>query len=191
MRSEIVKILKEGGVGVLATDTLYGVVGSALNKKTVERIFKIRRRNPKKPCIVLIASIGDLAKFGITLSREAQGILRKVWPGKVSVLLPCEKKQCTYLHRGTGAIAFRVPAKDELRKLLKNTGPLVAPSANLEGFPPAKNIREARRYFGDEVDFYGEVGSRATKPSTLIAIRNGKIEVLREGAVDIHALMNK
>ncbi|MEK7522400.1 MAG: Sua5/YciO/YrdC/YwlC family protein [Patescibacteria group bacterium] len=56
---KLAEILKNGGIGVIPTDTIYGIVGSALNKKTVERIYKLRRRNLKKPMIVLIGSIND------------------------------------------------------------------------------------------------------------------------------------
>ncbi len=51
---EIEKILKSGGIGVIPTDTIYGLVGSALNKKAVRRIYQLRQRNPKKPLIILI-----------------------------------------------------------------------------------------------------------------------------------------
>ncbi len=69
------EILKAGGVGVLATDTIYGIVGSALSKKTVERIYSLRKRNLKKPMIVLIGEITDLKFFGIKLNNEERKIL--------------------------------------------------------------------------------------------------------------------
>lgn len=190
MRSEIMKILKDGGIGVLATDTLYGVVGSALDKKTVERIYRARKRSPQKPCIILISSLHDLAKFGVKIDSQTKNILRKVWPGKVSVVLPCARKSFAYLHRGTDALAFRMPHARGLRGILRKTGPLVAPSANPEGLAPASTIKEARSYFGGSVDFYMGSGRRTGAASTLIAIRNGEVEVLREGAVDILSLLN-
>ena len=64
----IKKILLNHGVGVLPTDTLYGLVGSALSKKAVARIYKLRRRNPQKPFIILISSLADLKLFNIKLA---------------------------------------------------------------------------------------------------------------------------
>lgn len=61
----IIKILKSSGVGVMPTDTIYGLVGRAEDKKAVERIYKIKRRNKKKPFIILISNIQDLKKFGV------------------------------------------------------------------------------------------------------------------------------
>jgi len=180
------KIILGGGVGVIPTDTIYGVVGSALNRKTVERIYKLRRRNSRKPFIVLIDSLADLKIFGAKLDVDTRKILKKIWPAKVSVVLGIKKKdEFRYLHRGTHTLAFRLPEPSWLRRLLAKTGPLVAPSANLEGKPPAKTINEAQKYFGDRVDFYLDGGRVASKPSTLIRIENGKLTVLRPGAVKI------
>src|SRR3989344_4954201 len=91
-KAKIIKILKRGGIGVLPTDTLYGLVGLALNKKTVELIYKVRKRNPKKPLIILISSLKDLELFGIRLSSPTKKILNKLWPGKVSIILDCPSR---------------------------------------------------------------------------------------------------
>ena len=193
LQKNVIKILKTGSIGVLATDTIYGLVGSALNKKTVERVYKARKRNPKKPCIILIGSIDDLAKFAIKTDKETAKVLNKYWGGKrpTSIILPHSNPKFKYLHRGTKTLAFRLPArrpgggpkKPSLIKLLKQTGPLIAPSANPEGWPPAKTIAEARAYFGEQVDFYLPSRSRAKaglRPSKLIKIENSKVIILRK-----------
>lgn len=180
---EVREILRQGGVGILPTDTLYGVVGSAFRKKAVLRIYRLRRRSPKKPMIILIHSLADLKKFGVVVNGQMSNVLQKFWPGKVSVVLPCRSKKFAYLHQGTRTLAFRLPAKKSLRELLRYTGPLVAPSANIEGRPPAKTIRAARTYFGTRVDFYVNSGRLSGQPSTLVALHRGRLTVLRKGAV--------
>jgi L-threonylcarbamoyladenylate synthase len=175
----VAEVLVAGGVGVLPTDTIYGIVGSALDKKVVEKIYRLRKRNRKKPMIVLISSLGDLKKFGVQVTPTTRKILQKAWPGKVSVILPSRSKKVAYLHRGTNAIAFRMPKPAWLRKLLVKTGPLVAPSANIEGKPPARTVGEAKKYFADKVDFYVDAGRLVSKPSTLIELRGGTVRVLR------------
>ena len=182
----ITQTLRRGGVGVLPTDTLYGIVGSALNKRTVLRIYKLRKRNPKKPMIILIGSLADLKKFGISLPTTHYKLLTGLWPNAVSVILPCPVKKFAYLHRGTKTLAFRFPKPKWLRDLLKKTGPLVAPSANWEGHPPAATIREAKKYFADKVDMYIDAGRCTGKPSTLVRITPaGEAVVLRRGAVRV------
>ena len=86
------KTLKEGGVVVMPTDTLYGIVGKAENEKTVNRIYEIRKRAPSKPCIILISDIKDLGKFSINISKEQKLVLEKYWSintEPVSIILDC------------------------------------------------------------------------------------------------------
>jgi len=180
-----IKILKSGGVGVIPTDTIYGLVGLAKNQKTVERIYKIRKRNPAKSFIILISSWADLGKFGVRINSPTKKIINKYWPGQVSIILPADKK-LKYLHRGTNTLAFRWPDNEGLLTLLKKTGPLVAPSANLEGQNPALTIKQAKRYFSNTVDFYIDRGKLEAAPSTLIKIEEGKIIVLRNGSVKVN-----
>ncbi|EKE19901.1 MAG: hypothetical protein ACD_8C00087G0001 [uncultured bacterium] len=183
---KMIEILKCGGIGVLPTDTLYGIVGSALDKETVERIYRVRRRDLKKPMIVLISSLDDLKKFGIILKKNQKEKLNEFWPGKVSVVLDCRSEKFKHLHRGKNTVAFRFPDDENLLKILKKIGPLVAPSANRAGDEPATNFKEARAYFTDEVDFYVDGGKLKSKPSTLVEMnKDGSLKVLREGVVKI------
>jgi L-threonylcarbamoyladenylate synthase len=175
------EILMQGGVGILATDTIYGLVGSALSPKIVQRIYKLRHRNPKKPFIILISSLKDLKLFNIKIDPKTEKILKRLWPNKISIILPCRSKKFFYLHRGTNSLAFRLPKNKNLIQLLKKTGPLVAPSANPEGQPPATTISEAKKYFGNNVDFYLNSRKIKNSPSILIKINKNKISILRQG----------
>ncbi|RJQ30368.1 threonylcarbamoyl-AMP synthase [Candidatus Parcubacteria bacterium] len=191
--TEAAKFLKEGKIGIIPTDTLYGIVGQALNKAAVERIYGVRKRNPDKPMIILISSLDDLGLFGVEIRIPGKNVeeanfanhaIKQLWPGKVSIILPVKteaaQEKLSYLHRGTNTLAFRLPDKKELLDLLAQTGPLVAPSANLEGLPPAKTIKEAENYFGDDVDFYVDGGKLDNSPSKLLKIEDGKIIELRK-----------
>lgn len=183
-RSNIDKVFKalgRGKVAVIPTDTLYGICGQALNKKTVKRIYRLRKRSPDKPCIILISSVSNLRTFGVYPNVTQKNILKKVWPGPVSVILPCRNTKFAYLHRGTYTLAFRLPANYGLRQAIKKTGPLVVPSANLEGQTPATKVDEAKKYFGKKVDYYLRAGTLKSKPSTLIELQGSKIKVLRKG----------
>jgi L-threonylcarbamoyladenylate synthase len=171
--------LKNRGVGVLATDTLYGIVGSALDESVVERIYKLKNRNSTKPLIILISAVNDLELFEIKINDELKEKLRLYWPGPTSVILPCSSNKFNYLHRGTKSLAFRIPNKRLLRKLLGQTGPLVAPSANPEGLPPAQTITQAKEYFGSKADFY-EKGNISGSASKLILISGNGLKIIRE-----------
>lgn len=167
----IIKILKNDGVGVLATDTIYGLVGSALSKKAVERIYKLKKRTPNKPFIILISNLNDLNYFNIKINSSTKKLLQKIWPNPVSVVIK--------------NLAFRIPDKSDLLEILKQTGPLIAPSVNPEGLSPSQTITDAKKYFGNNVDFYLDSGKLVSEPSTLIKIKNGKINILRQGSYQI------
>lgn len=172
----LVKLIVNGGVGILRTDTLYGIVGRADNKETVERIYSIKERTPTKSPIVLIASTDQL--FDI-YDQKTLDRLHALWPSKTSVILPSNGPQ-DWLTRSNQSIAYRMPDNEALRTLLRQTGPLIAPSANPEGVEPAMDYTEAHRYFGDEVDFYVDQGrvDDAT-PSALYRLLDDGWERLR------------
>ncbi len=182
---KLIDILNNGGIAVIPTDTIYGIVGDALNKKTVERIYKIKKRTPEKPLIILISEYTDLEKFGILINSYQKKFLSKYWPGPVSVALPSKLSSLKYLDRGTGYLAFRMPNNKDLQTLISNTRPIVAPSANPEGETPASNIKMATKYFGKKIDYYLDEGHIESPASTLVLLEKDKYIVLREGVIKI------
>lgn len=172
MNQQIINIIaeriKQGEIGVIPTDTIYGIVCSAFNKNSVEKLYKIRKRNKDKPMIILIGSVNDLKLFNIDA-------IVKNWPEKTSIVFDCNDFE--YLHRGKKSLAFRLPHNKDLIDILKISGPIVAPSANTEGAKPAENIKEAKSYFRDKIDFYLDVGTIKSKPSKIIYSNN---EIIRE-----------
>ncbi len=183
MKSEWVKVekvLQSGGIVVVPTDTLYGILTKANDKKAVERIYSIKGRDDDKPFIILITSVTELAQFGIKKSVYEK--YQEVFQPKTSVVLPCTSAKFKYLHRGKESIAFRIISKrnGHLYALIKKLGPLVAPSANPQGKEPARNRREAKAYFGDKVDAYVCYGTRSGKPSTIISLVGGLPVVIRK-----------
>ena len=166
---KIIEILNAGGVGVLRTDTLYGVVARADNEAAVRRVYSLKGRDDDKSPIVLISSIDQL--FDDLDEPHAQYV-QSVWPGPVSVIVPSHQAP-SWIKRGNDSVAYRMPASDELRAMLTQTGPLIAPSANPQGMQPAMNIREAKYYFGDNIDFYIDQGSvQNPEPSQLMRLES-------------------
>lgn len=182
-RYQAIDILKSGGIVVMPTDTIYGIMGSALFPDTVERIFQLRQRNHSKPVIILIADFSDLEQFSITIDDELQKFLSSVWPGAVSVVLPTEATDFTHLHRGTHTLAFRLPNDESLRAFLRESGPLIAPSANISGEPVATTIYAAQHYFGNSIELYLNGGTLTGEPSTLVRYTPDGITILRQGVI--------
>lgn len=173
----LASIIKDGGLAVLRTDTIYGIVARADSEASVERIYALKGRDYNKPLIVLIA---DPAMLHNQPDKAHQAFIEKVWPGPVSVIMDSPDAP-EWLRRGGETVAYRLPADPELRKLISQTGPLVAPSANKQGGDPAESIEEAVVYFGDDVDAYVDSGTvlAGAPPSQLYAISDDAIERLR------------
>ncbi|MFA5012944.1 MAG: L-threonylcarbamoyladenylate synthase [Candidatus Paceibacterota bacterium] len=174
--------IKNGEIGVLPTDTVYGVVCSAMKKKSVEMVYKLRKRNLKKPMLILIGSISDLKLFNVKINNDEKKRLKKLWPGEVSVILKCDSKKFEYLHRGKKTLGFRLPKNESLIKLVKRSGPIIAPSANFEGEKTAETINEAKKYFKERIDFYVDVGKLRSAPSTIVVLDKDEPKILRQGA---------
>ena len=183
MKVDNIKILKNGGVGVIPTDTVYGIACTAFSKEALDSLFEAKGRDENKPPVVLISAISDLDLFGIVLNNFEKEFVSKYWPGKISIIFTI-KPELSFLDKSLG-LAIRFPTDEKVLEFLRQTGPLATSSANIQGQPPAKNIAEAQKYFGDKVDFYEDGGTLDSAPSTLVKIVGGKVEVLRHGAVEI------
>lgn len=176
---------KNEDILVMPTDTIYGLLGLALNQRVVERIYEVKERTPDKPFIILINKLDDIALFGIKLNSYQENFLNKIWPAKISVVLKGVGEKFHYLSRGGDTLAFRMPPKQDLLDLIGKVGPLVAPSANTSNHPPAKSIQRALSYFDGKIDGYIDGGFIDDKPSTLIELGENNFKVLRQGSVDI------
>jgi L-threonylcarbamoyladenylate synthase len=170
--SPVVSVLKNSGVAVIPTDTIYGVVARASDQKAVKKVYKIRQRDINKPCIILISDLDQLKNFDID-DRWLE-LAKEYWPGPVSLVFPLNKPRPNYPAKGLKEMALRLPNNKELRELIRQTGPLIAPSANPEGQPPATTIAQAKAYFGDQIDLYVDNGSMPIEPSTLIDLAANK-----------------
>lgn len=175
---QLVTAIKGGAVGVIPTDTVYGLVCAANNSTSVERLYSLKSRE-QKPGTIIAANVDQILGLGITPTYLT--MVDKFWPGPVSVETP---HSITYLHQGTGRQAIRIPDDDRLRAFLEKTGPLQTTSANHPGEPHANTVQEAQQYFNGRVDFYVDGGdTTGSEPSTIIRITaDGVVDVIRQGA---------
>jgi L-threonylcarbamoyladenylate synthase len=179
-RLAAVPTLRQGGLVVMMTDTIYGIVTDANNQAACERLYAAKGRDADKACIVLIA---DPAQIWDRESRDAFNLVAtQIGPEPTSIVVPAGEATPKWLPRAAdGTIAFRKPADDELIRLLRQSGPLLAPSANTQGELPALNIKEAKHYFGDKVDLYVDGGFAANRPPSRVVRpkADGSLEYLR------------
>ena len=167
---EFAQKIISGQVGILPTDTIFGIVGSALNPSAIERIYSIKGRPDNKPFITLISGYEQLSLLELSLNPAQLSALRNVWPGPNSVIISCESEEMSYLHRGAKSIAVRMPDNKELLELIRLTGPIVATSANVAGQPTPTKLEVIMNQLRG-LDFYidGQVGD---KPSSLYKLHD-------------------
>jgi L-threonylcarbamoyladenylate synthase len=177
----VITLLSNGGVGLLPTDTIYGLSAVALDEKAVGKVHELKSRD-NKPFIVLISDVEQLPMLGIK-AEEADPI-KGHWPGMLSVIFESSDVP-KWLQLGTNSLAVRMPGSKDLRGLIAITGPIISTSANLQGQAPAKNVERAKKYFGDSLDFYVDAGELEGKPSTLVKIDNESFKIIRRGAYEL------
>ena len=179
---QVVSLLQAGKVGVLPTDTLYGLVARAADQTAVAALYAAKPREAK-PGTIIAASVADLVDMG--LKQRYLTAVQHYWPNPLSVVIPCDNS-LSYLHLGKFSLAVRIPADDALRELLAQTGPLLTTSANATGKEPATSVADAQAVFGESVDFYVDGGDlHGRLPSTVIRVVDDAIEILRPGAINI------
>ena len=179
---QLADLLKSGRVGVIPTDTIYGLACLASNKEGASRLYGLKKRD-KKLGTFIAASVEQLLTLG--LDEKQLRAVAHLWPNPISVVVPLLDRN-SHLDLGKGSLAVRIPKDEALLKLLEQTGPLVTSSANLFDHPPANTIEEAQAYFDERVDFYVDHGNLSGRPpSTIAKIMDGSIEVLRQGAIQL------
>ena len=179
---ELADMILDGAIGVIPTDTVYGLVAKASRKSAIDRLYRTKPRH-LQPGTTIGADIEDFRELGFP-EKELRHCL-KYWPNPISVVLDADHVE-PYLKKRRESLPVRIPKARKLTKLLSKTGALMTTSANAPGQPTATNITDAMKYFGDSVDFYVDTGDLGERPpSTIIGIDSSKITVYRHGAVEI------
>ena len=178
---KLVLTLRAGGVGVLPTDTVYGLVACANSENAIRKMYSLKRRE-LPPGTLISASVDDLENLGFR--HDDLRRIEQYWPNSLSVVLNATNV-ANYLKQQRKSLAVRIPANETLCELLHRTGPLMTTSANAPKQPTSTSVAQAKDYFGNLVDFYvdaGDIGERP--PSTIVGFnKENKLILLREGAV--------
>jgi len=179
-----VKAINQGKVVVCPTDTVYGFVADASNKKAINKIFKIKNRPKTKPLAVFVKDL-KMAKSLAEISEKQAKILKSKWPGKYTLVLKLKKIEdgpLSNLVKGKdGTIALRVPKYKFLNDLLKKINkPLAQTSVNISGKPPLTKISDIIEQFGKSDLLIIDAGNlKKSNPSKIIDLSKDKIKVLR------------
>jgi len=183
-----INLIRQGEVLVCPTDTVYGLVADATNKKAVKKLFKIKKRKSKNALPIFVKDL-KMAKRFSEINKEKEKILRKVWPGKVTVILK-KKKGVKIFGVDRKTIGLRIPNYKLVKILLsKIKKPLTGTSANISGKPASTKIKAVISQFKNKEDLPDlilSVGNlKKSLPSTVIDLTSKKFKILREGEIRI------
>jgi L-threonylcarbamoyladenylate synthase len=187
---QALQALKQGGVIVYPTETLYGLGVEALNENAVKRLFRLKERPQGKPISLLIANEAMLEQVVDGIPDLARPLIRAFWPGPLTLIFPALPILSPLLTGGTGTIGLRLSSHLIATALVRELGrPLTTPSANPAGQSPPVHLTEAQAYFGESVDYYLDGGALSGGIGSTVVDITGKDPVLiREGVIPSSAL---
>jgi len=179
--NKAVLAIKRGGVIICPTDTVYGFLADATNKKAVDKIFKIKKRLKQKPLAIFIQNF-KTAKSLALINKDQENFLKKIWPGKVTVVL--KRKAGVKLYGvDKKTIAIRIPKYKFLNNLLKKINkPLVQTSVNISSKDPLDKMKDILTVFGKNnlVSLIIDAGDvKNSKPSKIIDLSQVVLTRLR------------
>jgi L-threonylcarbamoyladenylate synthase len=176
-------VVKNGGVVVYPTDTIYGIGCDPYNDLAVKRIFTLKGRNEKKPLPILTYSMQDAERI-VSLGRTGRTLAERYWPGALTIVAPMiDHRISPRITAGSPSLAVRVPANNCVLLLLSHCIYLVGTSANLSG---ERVLKSAQEVLDSRLDGYDALldGGTVEKgiESTIVSVE-GKPKILREGAI--------
>lgn len=184
----IAGILADGGLGIIPTDTVYGLASPATDAEAVKRLLRIKRRSPGKPMTVQIASHSDADRLCVADGPLARYLAAEYWPGPLTLVLP-RRPGLDLPFQGPETLGLRMPDHGFCLDLIDEAGYLVVPSANLSGGAPPASPEQIPGGLLESVDFIVDGGlCREGMESTVVRLTDG-CEVLREGAVPAADIM--
>lgn len=183
-------VLRKGGLVALPTETVYGIGADGLNPSAVAKIFVVKGRPQDNPLILHIAEEKELARLVTGVPASAQELVRRFWPGPLTLILPKSGLVPGIVSTGLPTVAVRMPSHPVARELIRLTGcPLAAPSANLSGSPSTTTAEHCVRDLGGKVEIVLDGGPCAVGlESTVLSLAGGVPRLLRPGAVTLEAL---
>ncbi|WP_344191037.1 L-threonylcarbamoyladenylate synthase [Pedococcus aerophilus] len=179
-----VEVVRDGGVVVLPTDTVYGIGADAFSAEAVASVLAAKGRGREMPPPVLVPSVRTVDGLATDIPAWARDLIREFWPGPLTLVFKAQSSLMWDLGDTNGTVAVRMPQDDTALALLSEVGPMAVTSANLTGQPPATTITDAAAQLGASVAVYLDAGpTTSSEVSTIIDCTGSEPEVLRAGAV--------
>ncbi|MBI4764214.1 MAG: threonylcarbamoyl-AMP synthase [Deltaproteobacteria bacterium] len=176
-----VDLLKEGGVIAYPTDTIYGFGCDMYNKKAIQRIYQIKKRDPQKPFSFICSDLKNISLYA-QVTNSAYKIMKRCLPGPYTFILPGTKLVPKIMTTKRKTVGIRVPDNNICLALVRTLGhPIISTSVGLSGREALSDPSLIEETFGSQIDLTIDGGILANQPSTIISLLNEEVVVIREG----------
>lgn len=184
---DCVNTIKQGGLVIFPTETVYGIGANAFNEGAVRRIYEVKMRPDEKPLSILVSNIEEITKYAIISNEVEKEIIHKYMPGPITIVLKKKPGVFDYISSGKDTIGIRIPDNEIILEILKQSQlPIVAPSANISGKPSGIVLSEILKDFDGKVDICIDGGkAELSEPSTIVEVIDNKPVILRQGRIKI------
>lgn len=186
-------IFKKGGTIAYPTETFYGIGVDPFNKGAVNKLFKLKGRDPDKPISILVKNKKMLSEVVEDISLSAKILMKRFWPGPLTIIFNAKKTIPPALTGNTGKIGVRISSNPITQKLLKEIdSPITTTSANPSGKKSPVTAGEVKDYFGDKIDLMLDGGVLCGKlGSTIVDVTSGDLKVIREGEISAKTVFRR
>lgn len=181
------KIIQDGGIVAIPTETVYGLGANAMDEAAVAKIFEAKGRPQDNPLIIHIAEPSELTRYCRDIPESAWRLAERFWPGPLTMVLPvkpCIPRRTT---AGLDTVAVRCPQTEVTRALIREAGvPIAAPSANLSGKPSTTTARHVLNDYGTDGKLDAVIDGGASSvgvESTIVDLTGDRPRLLRPGGV--------
>lgn len=183
------EVVRDGGLVVLPTDTVYGIGADAFDADAVAALLEAKGRGRDMPPPVLVPNPRTVDGLATRVPDYARALVEAFWPGPLTLVLHAQPSLMWDLGDTNGTVAVRMPKEDTALALLDEVGPMAVTSANRTGEPAATTVTEAAVQLGSAVDVYLDGGPAAGGEASTILDCTGDVpSVLRAGALAPEAL---
>lgn len=182
---EAAQIIKNGGIVVFPTETVYGIGANGLDLNAVEKIYTAKEREYNKPLILLISDKKMLDQIAENISDTEMKLIDAFWPGPLTIILQQKSTVPDIVTAGSKTVGVRMTSGEIARKLIKMCNfPITAPSANVAGRPSGTTVADIYEELNDKVDCIIDGGdSKVGIESTVVRVIDGIPHILRLGEI--------
>lgn len=179
------KIIQQGGLVAVPTETVYGLAGNGLSEAAVEEIYAVKNRPAIKPLSLMVSGIESMERYGTNIPKAAYTLAEHFWPGPLTIVVEAKAEIPSIVRAGGTTIGLRCPAHEKTLALLRKADlPLAAPSANPSGMPSPKTAQEVKKYFDGRIEAILDGGPCGIgRESTIISVAERPFRILRQGAL--------